>query len=171
MKDTLVTSINLQEATGRSDWAKLTPRKVRRGVSTVARRLGSPKSEFIKNPEPANMSLLRWSVAEGIGDLRGQNAKGQWILEVSVAKEQAWREQILDSLQRDELIKVSLVKVYRASKSPAHELIRTEVFSHRKILTELILACFVVKIIALATSFYTMLVYDRVVPTGARSQR
>lgn len=167
VQNTPVTSIDLQEATGRSDWAKLTPRKVRRGVSNVARRLGSPKPEFIKNPEPANMPLLRWSVAEGFGVLRGQNAKGQWILEVWEAKEQAWREQILDSLQGDELIKVSLVKVHRASKSPVYELIRTEVFSHKKILTEVILAGFVVNIIALATSFYTMLVYDRVVPTGA----
>ena len=31
----------------------------------------------------------------------------------------------------------------------------------------MILAGFVINIVALATSFYTMLVYDRVVPTGA----
>ena len=62
-----------------------------------------------------------------------------------------------------------MAKIFQASQSPVYELIRTEVFSHKKILTEIILAGFVVNTVALATSFYTMLVYDRVVPTGALS--
>ena len=167
LQNTPVASIDLQEAIGRSDRSKLTRRKVRRNIVALARRLGSPKPEFIKRPEPANMPLLHWSAAKGFGVLRGQNAMSEWILEVWDEREQIWREQVVDSLQDGELIKVSLVKVYRASKSPVYELIGTEVFSHKKILTEVILAGFVVNIIALATSFYTMLVYDRVVPTGA----
>ena len=101
--------------------------------------------------------------------LRGQNAMGHWILDVWDVQEQAWQEQVLPVLQDGHFVKLSLAKIFRASKSPVFELIRTEVFSHKKILLEVILAGAVINVVALATSFYTMLVYDRVVPTGALS--
>ena len=94
---------------------------------------------------------------------------GQWVLEAWISEEQVWLERVVDDLEGAVYVKISLAKVFRASQSPVYELIRTEVFSHKRILTEIILAGFVVNTVALATSFYTMLVYDRVVPTGALS--
>ena len=84
-------------------------------------------------------------------------------------QEQTWQERILPVLQDGHFVKLSLAKIFRASSSPVFELILTEVFSHKKILFEAILAGVVINVVALATSFYTMLVYDRVVPTGALS--
>ena len=164
-----VTQLDLQEAVGELDRPALTLRKVRRGLATFARRLGTPAPEWCKRPEPANVPLLRWSVEEGFGVLRGQNAMGQWILDVWDVQEQAWRERVLPALKDGHFVKVSLAKIFKASKSPVFELIRTEVFSHKKILFEAVLAGVVINVVALATSFYTMLVYDRVVPTGALS--
>ena len=115
------------------------------------------------------MPLLTWSAAEGFSVLRGQNAVGQWVLEAWIPDEQVWLERVVDDLEGAVYAKISLAKVFQASQSPVFELIRNEVFSHKKILTEIILAGFVVNTAALATSFYTMLVYDRVVPTGALS--
>jgi ATP-binding cassette subfamily C protein LapB len=115
------------------------------------------------------MPLLTWSAAEGFSVLRGQNAVGQWVLEAWIPDEQVWLERVVDDLEGAVYAKISLAKVFQASQSPVYELIRNEVFSHKKILTEIILAGFVVNTVALATSFYTMLVYDRVVPTGALS--
>jgi ATP-binding cassette subfamily C protein LapB len=94
---------------------------------------------------------------------------GHWVLEVWDVQEQTWQERILPVLQDGHFVKLSLAKIFQASNSPVFELILTEVFSHKKILFEAILAGVVINVVALATSFYTMLVYDRVVPTGALS--
>ncbi len=169
LQSTPVVQLDLQEAVGDLDRPDLTLRKVRKGIAAFARRLGTPAPEWIKRPEPANVPLLRWSAEEGFGVLRGQNAMGQWILDVWNVQERTWQEQVLPVLRDGHFIKVPLAKVFRASKSPVFELIRTEVFSHKKILFEAILAGLIINIVALATSFYTMLVYDRVVPTGALS--
>lgn len=169
LQGTPVAPLDLREAVGSLFQSGLSFRKVRKGLARLARRLGSPKPEWVKRPEPANMPLLRWCPEHGFGVLRGQNAMGHWILDEWHAQEQVWRERELASLADALFVKLSLAKVFRASNSPVFELIRTEVFSHKRILFEAILAGVVINVVALATSFYTMLVYDRVVPTGALS--
>ena len=169
LQSTPVTQLDLQEAVGSLDRSGLTARKVRKGLAAFARRLGTPAPEWTKRPEPANVPLLRWSAADGFGVLRGQNSMGHWVLEVWDVQEQTWQERILPVLQDGHFVKLSLAKIFQASNSPVFELILTEVFSHKKILFEAILAGVVINVVALATSFYTMLVYDRVVPTGALS--
>ena len=167
LQSTPVEQLDLQEAAAVLDRPSLSWRQVKKGLSTITRRLGSPKPEWVRRPDPANMPLLAWSSNQGFGVLRGQNALGQWIIEAFEAKSQTWQEQACDSLQGFQFTKLTLAKVFRSSDSPVYELIRTEVFSNKKLLFEVILAGFVINIVALATSFYTMLVYDRVVPTGA----
>jgi ATP-binding cassette subfamily C protein LapB len=169
LQNTPVDAIDLQEAVARLEKGELTPRKLRKGIRVLTDRLGSPKAEWVKQPEPSNMPLLGWSAEEGFSVLRGQNAVGLWVMEVWIPDEQVWLERVVDSLEGSLYVKISLAKIFQASQSPVYGLIRSEVFSHKKILMEIILAGFVVNTVALATSFYTMLVYDRVVPTGALS--
>ena len=169
LQQTPIDILDLREAVGRLEKGELTPRRLKKGISALTKRLGSPKAHWFEQPEPSNMPLLTWSSAEGFSVLRGQNAVGQWVLEAWVSEEQVWLERVVDDLEGAVYAKISLAKVFQASQSPVYELIRNEVFSHKKILTEIILAGFVINTVALATSFYTMLVYDRVVPTGALS--
>lgn len=169
LQQTPIDILDLREAVDRLDKGELTPRRLKKGISALTKRLGSPKADWVKQPEPSNMPLLTWSAAEGFSVLRGQNAVGQWVLEAWIPDEQVWLERVVDDLEGAVYAKISLAKVFQASQSPVYELIRNEVFSHKKTLTEIILAGFVVNTVALATSFYTMLVYDRVVPTGALS--
>lgn len=167
LQNSTITQLDMREAVGARQLPSATLSDVRKKVATVARRLGTPKPKWIKNPEPSNMPLMRWSKYEGFGVLRGKNAMDQWVLDVWDVDSQSWRERLLDSLKGDYFAQLPLSKPFRASDSPVYSLIRTEVFSHKKILFEVMLAGFVFNIAALATSFYTMLVYDRVVPTGA----
>jgi ATP-binding cassette subfamily C protein LapB len=62
---------------------------------------------------------------------------------------------------------VRLLKPYEASKSPVLRLIKEELLANKKMLLDPALGGIVINLIALATSFYSMQVYDRVVPTGA----
>jgi ATP-binding cassette, subfamily C, bacterial LapB len=63
--------------------------------------------------------------------------------------------------------KLKLARPYDAAGSVVYKLIRREIFAPKRIWFEGVLAGFMINLIALATSFYSMQVYDRVVPTGA----
>ena len=60
-----------------------------------------------------------------------------------------------------------LSRPYLASQSPVYQLIRDEIFAHSKLLREAVIGGLMINVVALATSFYSMQVYDRVIPTNA----
>jgi ATP-binding cassette subfamily C protein LapB len=60
-----------------------------------------------------------------------------------------------------------VARPFVASDSPLFQLIRDEILSHRKLLLEAAIGGAMISAVALATSFFSMQVYDRVVPTGA----
>ncbi len=127
------------------------------------RWLGSPDAAVI----PA---LIHVRKAEGNGEwgvLRGKNAHNQWVSEWWDVKTSRWREQADDSLRDHVIAVLKLSKPFAASSSPLYHLIRQEVFSHAKLIREAVIGGLMINIVALATSFYSMQVYDRVIPTGA----
>jgi len=63
--------------------------------------------------------------------------------------------------------KLRLAQPFELGKSPISQLIIKEILSHKSHLLEIIFGTLLINIIALAVSFYSMQVYDRVVPTGA----
>jgi ATP-binding cassette subfamily C protein LapB len=60
-----------------------------------------------------------------------------------------------------------LSRPYVASQSPVYQLIRDEIFAHRGLLREAVVGGLMINVVALATSFYSLQVYDRVLPTNA----
>jgi len=78
-----------------------------------------------------------------------------------------WREQADDTLDDHAIATLKLGKPFVASASPLYHLIRQEIFSHKKLIREVLIGGLMINIVALATSFYSMQVYDRVIPTGA----
>jgi ATP-binding cassette subfamily C protein LapB len=54
-----------------------------------------------------------------------------------------------------------------ATSSPVFQLIRQEIFTHRKLIGEALIGGIMINVIAMTTSLYSMQIYDRVVPTGA----
>jgi len=101
------------------------------------------------------------------GILRGHNAQSQWISEWWDAQSNRWHEQADDALPGHIFAALKLSKPYSASASPVYQLIRQEIFAHRQLIWEAIIGGIVINIVAMTTSFYSMQIYDRVVPTGA----
>lgn len=101
------------------------------------------------------------------GLLRGRNGQNQWVAEWFDTKENKWVEKAIPNLAGFEFAKLRLAKPFEASNSPVFRLIRDEVLQHRGTLLELVLGGVLINVIALATSLYSMQVYDCVVPTGA----
>lgn len=138
-------------------------------LATVCRHLQVKKPLWLKQPDAAAVPALLHDAQRGWGVLRGMNGQGQWVGEWLSADAQKWEEANLTSevLQSSLIARLRLLKPYEASKSPVLRLIKEELWANKRLLRDAALGGMVINLVALATSFYSMQVYDRVVPTGA----
>ncbi len=140
-------------------------------LKTVAAQLQVAAPRWLPAPDAARMPALVYALhGEWVGQwgvLRGQNAQGQWISEWWDAASQRWQERADASLPDHAVATFKLSRPYLASRSPVYQLIRDEIFAHSKLLREAVLGGLMINVVALATSFYSMQVYDRVIPTNA----
>lgn len=115
-------------------------------------------------------ALLFDEVLTEWGILRGKDAQGAWISEWFDEKigMGAWVERKIDAdMERIQAFRLRLAKPYTASNSPVFQVIKHEIFAFRKPLVEALFGGVTINLVGLATSFYSMQVYDRVIPTGA----
>lgn len=138
-------------------------------VAKVLHTLQLPKAQWCagRTVDPSQMPGVLVDAQGQWGLLRGRNGQNQWVTEWFDADENKWAEKALPALVGFEFAKLRLAKPFEASNSPVFRLIRDAVFQHRGTLAELVLGGVLINVIALATSLYSMQVYDRVVPTGA----
>jgi ATP-binding cassette subfamily C protein LapB len=136
-------------------------------VNCILSKMGLPSARLIEDLDPSRVPALIWDAANGWGVLCGQNALEQWVLEYFDEDSQGWIERHIQSLETLYIGQLSLTKPFSLQGSNVFQLIKQEIFSHRKILIEAALGGVVINLIALASSLYSMQVYDRVMPTGA----
>lgn len=136
-------------------------------LKRLASRLQAPAPRFLNSPDVSKMPALLYGQDGHWQIVRGQNAQGLWVLERFDEESGQWLEQTADQLSGSCLAQVSTTPPFVASRSPVYRLIRREVFSHKRLLGEALLGSITINIVALASAFYTMQVYDRVVPTAA----
>jgi ATP-binding cassette subfamily C protein LapB len=152
-------------------------------LKTIAKRAGTPQQALQKLLAAKQLKAPEWMAAEsldrthvpallyhpqtGWGLLRGMNGMEQWVTESYDETTQQWREGLTDSLQDCLVARVSMVPPFQASDSKMYQLIRGALRDKRKLLFEVALGGVVINAVALASSLYSMQVYDRVVPTGA----
>ncbi len=138
-------------------------------LATVCRHLQVKPARWLKAPDAAAVPAVLHCAERDWGILRGLNAQGQWMSEWWDGATQQWQESTLDAatLSGCRIARLRLTRPYDASKSPVLKLVKEELFSNRKLLLDAAVGGIVINLVALATSFYSMQVYDRVVPTGA----
>jgi ATP-binding cassette subfamily C protein LapB len=138
-------------------------------LATVCRHLQVKSARWLKSAEASAVPALLHRDESSWGILRGLNGQGQWITEWFDSEAQKWTEYAFDSatVALCGIARVRLMKPYEASKSPVLKLVKDELLSNKRLLLDAAVGGIVINLIALATSFYSMQVYDRVVPTGA----
>ena len=140
-------------------------------LATVAEHLQVRAARWLDGPDAARVpALLHALHGERVGQwgvLRGQNAQGQWVSEWWDAQQRRWAERADAALPGHAIATFRLSRPYTVGASPVYQLIRDEIVSQDKLLREALLGGLMINVVALATSFYTMQVYDRVIPTGA----
>ena len=147
------------------------PEHPERQLKVVAQHLLLPQARWIEFLDAALLPALifaRSGAKQGQwGLLRAKNAQDQWVSEWWDREQRRWVEQSDMALEDHVFAAFRLNKPYVASNSPVYQFIRHEIFSHYKLIRDAVIGGFMINMVALAASFYSMQVYDRVVPTGA----
>ncbi|SFV87156.1 Type I secretion system ATPase, LssB family LapB [hydrothermal vent metagenome] len=128
--------------------------------------LSSPKC-LKKLKDPSLLPLLIFDKSQGWGVLKSHNAKGEWIGEWFSGEQHTWLELIIEDLEEYEVFSLKMKKKLDVGKSRIFQMVKSEIIIHKKWLIDASLAGVFINIIAVASAFYSMQVYDRVVPTGA----
>lgn len=138
-------------------------------VSQICSKLGLPPGKLVRSPDPANMPLLAHHPKVGWLLIRGQNARQEWIMELWDRNQQQFREtkSRRSKLAGLKLFQLNLKPEFDSTQSPVFQLIKHELFSHRSKLAEIVIATISMNLLAIATSLYSMQVYNRVIPTNA----
>lgn len=136
-------------------------------LATVARHLQVQPARWRSSPDASDLPALIAAPDGRWGILRARNAAGQWIGDWFDPDTQRWQETAHDALPGHAIATLKLLPPYRASQSPVLRLTVNEVLAHKPLLAEAAVGGLLIAFLALLTSFYTMQVYDRVIPTGA----
>ena len=113
------------------------------------------------NIDPSELPCLALDTQGGWRVLRSFNSQAQWVFE-GVDGETSHH-----SLAQFWLAKINFNLPFDRSTSPVWRLIKLEVQKHKSTLIDVCLSGVMLNLIALGISFYSMQIYDRVIPTGA----
>jgi len=136
-------------------------------LATVANHLQVKAARWRDSPDAADLPALIAAPDGRWGILRARNAAGQWIADWFDGDSQRWQEAAHDAYPDHHIATLKLQPPYRASQSPVLRLTLDEVLSHRGLLAEAAIGGLLIAFLTVLTSFYSMHVYDRVIPTGA----
>lgn len=140
-------------------------------IRSITKQLRLPtarwKSELLQDSSPALLCRIDPYFGIEWGLLRGKSAQNQWITEWWDKNSSRWVERADDALPDHQAISIKLSQPYVASKSPVFRLILDELLTHRRIIRETVLASLIATVLALGISFFSMQVYDRVIPSSA----
>lgn len=139
-------------------------------VDEVLSRLNVVQANWLEPVvlEPMHLPALLVLPGDRYGLIRARNAKGEWIGEFPSLDGVQWTEEALGTLSDARICRIQFARPREVDDAPILSLIRGTLQANRRLLLEVVVGGIMVNMVALATSLYSMQVYDRVVPTGAQ---
>jgi ATP-binding cassette subfamily C protein LapB len=136
----------------------------------ISKELNLPNIQWLQSQDLDQTQTPALLFSEGIGwsILRAQNALGQWIVQRQDPETNDWIEETPATLDGYLIARMTLVKPLDIKTSEVFKVVLDAVTHEKSRLKEIIVGGILINIVALATSLYSMQVYDRVVPTGAQ---
>lgn len=134
-------------------------------LATVAHHLQVHTARWRTQADVADLPALAVDKAGNWRILRGQNGVGHWLMDVLDGRQ--WRETPVADLSSWRIANFRLQPPYRASQSPVLRLIMDELLVHKSLLAEAAVGGLLLALLGILVSFYSMQVYDRVIPAGA----
>lgn len=129
-------------------------------LKNVVLEAGADALDWYDKPDPARLPAITWLPDLGWTVLRSQTPTGDWLLDQGGKLLQ--RSAIDASFPVARLI---LAQTHEGEQSnPVKEIFKKAFLAHKKIFIEGAIAGVLINLLALATSLYSMQVYDRVIP-------
>ena len=160
-----IDNVRLKDVINR--YSQQTANEQGQGINTLGGVVGVLKGvgvddmpEILEQPDAAFLPLLAYRADLGWGVVDAQTPQGTWNFRQEERQEASRVEQLAIILRirlQDEHIKKR-----RATFS---DLLRSNLSNYKGILLEAIVASFLINLLALAVSLFSMQVYDRVIPT------
>jgi ATP-binding cassette, subfamily C, bacterial LapB len=137
-------------------------------IKALAGHMTWPTPRITDQPDAGRLPCLLISPDRGLGIITARNPAGQWVVSWWVTESRTFEESATSHLREGECcVRMRLTVPYAVSASPSFQLIWVEIWSHTRKLIDICAGTIAISLLALATSFYSMQVYDRVVPTQA----
>ena len=163
-----VDRLALREAVTQLKPARQEPKDVLRDVSD---HLQVRAAKWLKAPDPSAVPALVCAPHPGGAGtwaiLRGQNGQGLWVTEWWNPTQGKWGERTDTQLDDHHIALFKVAPPFEATSSPLFKIIREAVLSQKTLLREILVGSLMINVVTLVASFYSMQVYDRVVPSGA----
>ncbi len=158
-----VDRLALQEAIQVADSAA-TPKEA---LAVVAQQLQVRQPRWRTGPDAADLPALIIAPDGRWGILRGRNAAGLWVSDWLDSDTQRWEESAHEAFPDHHVATLRFVQQYRATRSPVLRLVLDELLTQKGVLIEAAVGGLLLAFLSVLLSFYTMQVYDRVIPTAA----
>lgn len=136
-------------------------------IAKVAAHLQLPAARWRAEPDASDLPALLAGAQGQWGILRARNADGLWIADWLNPETRRWEERSHDGTPADAIATLRLAPPYRATRSPVMRLVLDELLAHKGKLVEGAVGGVLLAVLGILVSFYSMQVYDRVIPTGA----
>lgn len=138
-------------------------------LKVIAKNMQLPPATVIKTIDPTLTPSLIFSHDKGWGILRGINSQEQWLIEWCSSATGQVEEQLSDNLIGYSLFTLFMKPPFSASKSAVYQQVKSEMFQKKKNILDIFLAGLIINVIGVCIAFYSLQVYDRVIPTSATS--
>jgi ATP-binding cassette subfamily C protein LapB len=163
MQREAVDRLALQEAVAASSESDSAEQR----LAVVAEHLQVKPAKWRERPDASDLPALVTTPDGGWLIMKARNGDGHWVGEHLDETAMRWDEVVFTDLNDYRFASMRLVAPYKASASPVLGLVIDEIKTHKARLFEGVAGGLLLTFFGVLVSFYTMQVYDRVIPTGA----
>ncbi|MCE2679883.1 MAG: ATP-binding cassette domain-containing protein [Burkholderiales bacterium] len=145
----------------------LSPKEV---IGYLVRQLNLAPAAWLKQPDAAQLPLLTISPLGRVEVITAQNAQKQWVIQSFDEKGKPCEEITCSGFDQEILfVRLRMESRFVLSNSPTLKVVLSEMLQYKGQLVDIGLASLLITTLALAASFYSMHIYNRVIPSNALS--
>lgn len=148
--------------------ADASPTQLQQTLKTLAHTQRWPRPQSSGLPDPSRLPALLLEPGLAPALVVASRSDGSWTVQRwNPAQRQFSEEAVRDFAAGTQCVRLRMAARFSSAASPSFQLVWSEIWRHPRAMLDIAAATLTVTVLALATSFYSMQVYDRVVPTQA----
>jgi ATP-binding cassette subfamily C protein LapB len=137
-------------------------------LSALAQQSQWPKPQWSKQPDEGRLPCIVIGPEGQLGVITARTPEGLWATNWWLTEACQFAEQAKSGFTAGyAFVRMRMTVPFVISESPSLQLVWTEIRSQKRMLLDIAAGTMAISLLALTTSFYSMQVYDRVVPTQA----